>query len=169
MRRLLPVLAVLLGFSGVCVGAGAAGADTSGSSAPRAAQECGGWRNLYSEGRWTYSETRFCLRTDGQYVTPVLQWRACQYYWGAAWYNANDKYPCTFDFNYTVTRNGHTISSGIANDQGGATGDVVGRSGVCHGGGDYTLTANFIQDGPYWYNWEIHSGQRIFDFILPCQ
>ncbi|MFL6123830.1 hypothetical protein [Actinophytocola sp.] len=169
MRRILPVLAALIGFSGVFVGAGAAAADTPDRRVTRAAQECGGWRSLYSEGRWTYSETRLCLRTDGQYVAPVLQWRECQYYWGAAWYYANDKYPCRLDLDFAVSRNGHTIASGIADDQGGKEGEVIGKAGFCHGGGDYTLTADFVQDGPYWYNWEIHSGQKVFDFILPCQ
>ncbi|CAM3239156.1 hypothetical protein [Stackebrandtia soli] len=129
---------------------------------------CGDKFALYSDGRWTYTEARFCLGTDGSQVWPVLEYSECQYYWGAAWYYANAKYPCNFDFSYTVTRNGQELLDGSSSGSGGPNGVVQGNATNCAGPGNYTLRARYVLSGPYWTDTQIDSGYRTYNLSLPC-
>lgn len=129
---------------------------------------CGSKFPLYSEGRWTYTETRFCLGTDGSQIWPIIEFSECQYYWGAAWYYANAKYPCGFDFAYTVTREGQDLLDGSSSGSGGSGGVVEGNSTGCAGPGKYTLRARYILSGPYWTDTQINSGYRTYNLDLPC-
>jgi len=129
---------------------------------------CGSRFPLYSDGRWTYTEARFCLGTDGSQVWPILDFSECQYYWGGAWYYANAKYPCGFDFSYTVTREGQDVLDSASTGSGGPGGAVEGNSAGCAGPGNYTLRARYILSGPYWTDLQIDSGYRTYNLDLPC-
>ncbi|MBX7549800.1 hypothetical protein ABZX95_00320 [Streptomyces sp. NPDC004232] len=129
---------------------------------------CGSKFPQYSDGRWTYTEARFCLGTDGSQVWPILDFSECQYYWGAAWYYANAKYPCGFDFQYTVTRDGQNVLDGSSSGSGGPGGVVEGNSTGCAGPGTYTLRARYVLSGPYWTDTQINSGYRTYNLDLPC-
>ncbi|OLZ69506.1 hypothetical protein AV521_18535 [Streptomyces sp. IMTB 2501] len=148
--------------------AAAAPAHVHTAAAAESAQACGSKFPLYSEGRWTYTEARFCLSTDGQQVHPVLEFSECQYYWGAAWYYAKAKYPCGFDFAYTVTRDGQDVLDGSSSGSGGPSGTVEGNSTACAGPGNYTLRARYVLSGPYWTDVQINSGYRTYNLELPC-
>ncbi|MFE9450774.1 hypothetical protein [Streptomyces sp. NPDC006739] len=142
--------------------------------APRAAAAgpttvCGSKFPLYSDGRWTYTEARFCLGTDGSQVHPVLEFSECQYYWGAAWYYANAKYPCGFDLSYTLTRNGQVLLDSSSSGSGGPSGAVEGKSAGCEGPGTYTLRARYVMSGPYWTDTQINSGYRTYNLDVPCR
>ncbi|GHE11507.1 hypothetical protein GCM10010339_71530 [Streptomyces alanosinicus] len=129
---------------------------------------CGSKFSLYSEGRWTYTEARFCLATDGSQLWPVLEFSECQYYWGGAWYYAKAKYPCGFDFAYTVTRNGQDLLDSSSSGSGGPGGVVEGNSTGCAGPGNYTLRARYVLSGPYWTDTQINSGYRTYNLNVPC-
>ncbi|WP_329362966.1 hypothetical protein [Streptomyces sp. NBC_01483] len=168
-----PVIKALL--TAVAMGAaltvgsiGSAAAVQAPAAKAAVSSSCRNWKDHYSQGRWTYSETRLCLNTDGQSVWPVLQVQNCQYYWGSAWYNANNRYPCTFDFHYDVKRNGNAVIKGAASGSTAASGEIPGTTGRCQGAGAYKLTARYEQHGPYWTDWPITVPDRTEQLNVPC-
>jgi hypothetical protein len=173
-RGLLAAAVALAAVATGALGAGTADAVPAGAASKASARTqanstaCGNWTPRYSQDRWTYSDTQACLETDGASVWPVLGARECQYYWGGAWYNAKDKYPCQFSVNYTIRHEGQEVVSGVANGSTTASGRIEGRSGHCTGSGTYELDIAFTQDGPYWTNWKIESGTRTYQLEVPC-
>lgn len=81
---------------------------------------------------------------------------------------ANAKYPCGFDFAYTVTREGQDVLDGSSSGSGGPSGVVEGNSTGCAGPGTYTLRARYVMSGPYWTDTQINSGYRTYNLDLPC-
>jgi hypothetical protein len=130
--------------------------------------DCGQTFDRYSDGRWTYTKARFCLRTDTNDVWPVLEFSECQYYWGLAWYNANSKYQCHFDFHYKVTRNNHVLLKDSSSGSDGNSGEIQGTSARCSGTGAYTLEAQYVLTGPFWDDTKTNSGHRTYNLFLPC-
>ncbi|MFF0134589.1 hypothetical protein ACFYTG_55035 [Streptomyces mirabilis] len=168
-----PVIKALL--TAVAMGAaltvgsiGSAAAAQAPAAKAAVSSSCGNWKDHYSQDRWTYSQTRLCLNTDGQSVWPVLQVQECQYYWGGAWYKASSKHPCTFDFHYAVKRNGDAVIKGATSGSTAASGEIPGTAGRCQGAGAYELTAGYEQHGPYWTEWTITVPDRTEQLNVPC-
>lgn len=167
-RTFLATTAVTAALVTSAVGAAPASAAPPTKPKVVTSTTCGEPVKLYSKDRWTYSETKACLVTDGAVVWPELKVVACQYYWGGAWYSASDKHPCKFTINYTVSHDGVTPVSGSSQGNTPSSGTVTGKSGRCAGNGTYALDISFSQDGPYWYNWEINSGPKTYQLGVLC-
>jgi hypothetical protein len=131
-------------------------------------QNCGPTFDRYSDGRWTFTKARFCLRTDTNNIWPALEFSECQYYWGLAWYSANSKYQCSFNFHHRITRNNRLLLNDSSWGSDGYNGVIQGRSTPCAGTGIYTLEARYLLTGPYYDSSRIDSGVLASNLYLPC-
>ncbi|MGA4881564.1 hypothetical protein NCG97_36735 [Streptomyces lydicamycinicus] len=168
IKALMAAIAMAVALTAGSTASASAVAPTSTARAEPSLQ-CGEKMVNYSEGRWTYSEARLCLHTDGELVRPVLEVEACQYYWGAAWYNAGNAHKCKIDFAFTVLGpDGNVVNSGTAEGDATPSAEIFGEPSRCAGSGTYQLRGRYVQHGPYWTETSLDSGFRAVNIDVPC-
>ncbi|EJP69132.1 uncharacterized protein BBA_02167 [Beauveria bassiana ARSEF 2860] len=114
--------------------------------------DCSQWYEYNGYQGWTRSRFRFCFPTDTNRFTVTVFRDTAQYYWGTAWYNEDDAYPASVNFEPRL-KDAHldppqwTEYGTYGNtDKEFSFGPVGGKLKP----GKYEAEVLFSQTGPYW-------------------